>query len=70
MVVIETSDEDTDDSWKENTGEINLSAIEVSGAGVSVSDNVVTNTAGGVGGFGKGGRTRQQLEQPQSGAEI
>lgn len=46
-VVIETPDEDTDDSWKENTGEINLSAIEVSGAGVSVSDNVVTITAGG-----------------------
>ena len=46
-VTITTPTEDTDDSWKENTGTINLDTLDVTGNGVSVSDNVITISNGG-----------------------
>lgn len=36
-----------DDSWKENTGVINLDTMEVSGQGVAVDGNIIRITAGG-----------------------
>ena len=44
-VTIESSEDD--DSWKENTGTIELATMSVTGEGISVSDNVVTITSGG-----------------------
>ncbi len=44
--VIITSDED-DDSWKENTGTIDLDKMTVTGDGISVDKNVITITKGG-----------------------
>ena len=46
-VVISESEEETDDKWKENEGSINLSRLETSGNGISVSGNVITITEGG-----------------------
>ncbi len=46
-VVISESEEETDDKWKENEGSINLSKLEASGNGISVSGNVITITEGG-----------------------
>ncbi len=46
-VTITTPTEDEDDSWKENTGTINLDTLDVTGNGVSVSDNVITISKGG-----------------------
>ena len=46
-VTIAKSEEDSDDSWKENTGEINVSTMTVSGSGAQVSGNVITISEGG-----------------------
>lgn len=45
--VIITSRKEKDDSWKENTGEINLSEQTVTGDGVEFSDGKITVTKGG-----------------------
>ena len=45
--VIITSDKDEDDSWKENTGEINLNTLSVSGDGLSVDGKVILVSKGG-----------------------
>ena len=46
-VEINTATEDEDESWKENTGTINLSNLVVTGEGVNISDNIITITQGG-----------------------
>lgn len=46
-VTITTPTEEEDDSWKENTGTINLDTMETTGDGVSVSDNIITISKGG-----------------------
>ena len=45
--VIITSDEDDDDSWKENVGSINLTEMTYEGEGVSINDNSIEITEGG-----------------------
>ncbi|MDD6563995.1 MAG: carbohydrate-binding domain-containing protein [Clostridiales bacterium] len=42
-----TSDEDDDESWKENTGTINLDDLTYTGEGVEISDKEIKITAGG-----------------------
>ncbi len=46
-VEITTPTEEKDETWKENTGKINLDTLEVTGDGVSVVDNVITVSKGG-----------------------
>ena len=46
-VTITTPTDDGDDSWKENTGAINLDTLEVTGEGTSVSGNAITVSKGG-----------------------
>lgn len=46
-VKITTSEDDDDESWKENIGTINLDSLNVTGDGISVTDNVITITTGG-----------------------
>lgn len=46
-VTITTPKDDEDDSWKDNTGTINLDKVEVTGDGISVSNNVITISKGG-----------------------
>ncbi len=46
-VTITTPADDEDDAWKSNTGTIDLSGLEVTGDGVSVSGNVITVSEGG-----------------------
>jgi hypothetical protein len=46
-VTITSSSEDEDDSWKSNTGTINLSDMSVSGDGISVDGTVITISKGG-----------------------
>ena len=46
-VTITTPTEEEDDSWKENTGTINLDTMETTGDGISVSDNIITISKGG-----------------------
>ena len=45
--VIITSDSDEDDTWKENTGVINLTDLSYTGDGVEIADNQIMITAGG-----------------------
>lgn len=45
--VVITTPDDEDNTWKENVGAIDLSSLNVSGSGVSVSGNVVTISEGG-----------------------
>lgn len=45
--VIITSDSDDDDSWKENTGTINLTNLSYTGKGIEITDNQISITAGG-----------------------
>lgn len=42
-----TSDEEDDDTWKENTGTINLDNLTYTGEGVEISDKEIKITAGG-----------------------
>lgn len=42
-----TSDEDDDESWKENTGTINLTDLTFDGKGVEIKDNKINITSGG-----------------------
>ena len=46
-VTITTPQDDEDNSWKDNTGTIDLDNVEVTGDGISVSDNVITISKGG-----------------------
>lgn len=46
-VTITTPTEEEDESWKENTGTINLDTMETTGDGVSVSDDIITISKGG-----------------------
>lgn len=46
-VTITTPQDDEDDSWKDNTGTVDLDNVEVTGDGISVSDNVITISKGG-----------------------
>ena len=46
-VTITTPKDDEDDSWKDNTGTIDLDNVEVTGDGISISDNVITISKGG-----------------------
>ena len=46
-VTITTPQDDEDESWKNNTGTIDLDNVEVTGDGISVSDNVITISKGG-----------------------
>ena len=41
-VTITTPQDDEDESWKNNTGTVDLDNVEVTGDGISVSDNVIT----------------------------
>lgn len=45
--VIITSNEDEDDTWKENTGAINLDNMTYDGKGIEISDNQIKITSGG-----------------------
>ncbi len=45
--VIITDDEEKDDSWKENTGTINLTDLTYTGEGIEISDNQIKITSGG-----------------------
>lgn len=75
--VIITSDDDEDDSWKENTGTINLSDLTCDGEGVEITDNQIKITAGGdytlTGTLADGNLTIQTTEKVKlrlSGANI
>lgn len=46
-VSLTDSEESADESWKENQGTIALDNMNVTGSGITVSDNVVTITGGG-----------------------
>ncbi|MGN0164312.1 MAG: carbohydrate-binding domain-containing protein [Candidatus Ornithomonoglobus sp.] len=46
-VTLITPSEESDDSWKENAGTVDLSAMTVDGSGISVSGKVITITEGG-----------------------
>ena len=46
-VIITTPQDDEDDSWKDNTGTVDLDNVEVTGDGISVSDNIITISKGG-----------------------
>ena len=46
-VTITTPQDDEDDSWKDNTGTVDLDNVEVTGDGISVSDNIITISKGG-----------------------
>lgn len=46
-VTITTPDDSSDDTWKENTGTINLDTMSVDGDGVSVDGNTITISKGG-----------------------
>ena len=46
-VIITTPQDDEDESWKNNTGTVDLDNVEVTGDGISVSDNVITISKGG-----------------------
>ena len=46
-VTITTPQDDEDESWKNNTGTIDLDNVEVTGDGISVSDNIITISKGG-----------------------
>lgn len=46
-VTITTPQDDEDESWKNNTGTVDLDNVEVTGDGISVSDNVITISKGG-----------------------
>ncbi len=45
--VVITDDEESDDSWKQNTGTINLTDLTYTGEGVEITDNQIKITAGG-----------------------
>lgn len=45
--VVITSDDDEDNSWKENIGTINLSDLTYDGEGIEIVDNQIKITAGG-----------------------
>ena len=45
--VIITSDDDEDDSWKENVGSINLDDLTYEGEGIEITENQIKITAGG-----------------------
>ena len=45
--VIITSEDDEDDSWKENVGSINLDSMTYEGEGVEITDNQIKITQGG-----------------------
>lgn len=47
QTVILSSKNDTDDSWKENIGTINLSDLSYTGNGVEINDNLIRITEGG-----------------------
>ena len=46
-VKITTPQDDEDESWKNNTGTVDLDNVEVTGDGISVSDNIITISKGG-----------------------
>ena len=46
-VTITTPQDDEDESWKDNTGTVDLDNVEVTGDGISVSDNIITISKGG-----------------------
>ena len=46
-VIITTPQDDEDESWKNNTGTVDLDNVEVTGDGISVSDNIITISKGG-----------------------
>ncbi|MGN0183250.1 MAG: carbohydrate-binding domain-containing protein [Candidatus Ornithomonoglobus sp.] len=46
-VTLTTPEEKSDDSWKENVGTVDLSAMNASGSGVSISGKTVVITEGG-----------------------
>ena len=46
-VTITTPQDDEDESWKNNTGTVDLDNVEVTGDGISVSDNIITISKGG-----------------------
>ena len=45
--VVITSDNDSDDSWKENVASIDLTDLTFDGEGIEIEDNQITITAGG-----------------------
>ena len=45
--VVITSDDEKDDSWKENKGNVNLAELTFEGEGVDISDNQIKITKGG-----------------------
>ena len=45
--VVITSDDEKDDSWKENIGSINLTEMTYEGEGIEIADNQIKITAGG-----------------------
>lgn len=47
QIVNITTDDDEDDSWKENTGTINLSDLTFTGSGIEITNNQISITAGG-----------------------
>ena len=46
-VTITTPQDDEDESWKNKTGTVDLDNVEVTGDGISVSDNIITISKGG-----------------------
>ena len=75
--VIITSDEEEDESWKENTGSINLSDLSYKGEGVEVADGKIKITAGGdftiTGTLNNGSitiSTKEKVKLRLNGAEI
>ena len=46
-VTITTPQDDEDESWKNNTGTVDLDNVEVTGDGISVSYKLITITMGG-----------------------
>ena len=46
-ITITTPQDDEDESWKNNTGTVDLDNVEVTGDGISVSDNIITISKGG-----------------------
>lgn len=75
--VLITSDDNEDDSWKENTGTINLSDLTYEGEGVEITDNQIKITAGGdftvIGTLSDGNitiSTKEKVKIRLSGAKI
>ncbi len=75
--VIISSDDEEDDSWKENIGSINLDTLTYDGEGIEIADNQIKITQGGdfaVGGTLSDGNitisTKEKVKIRLSGAKI